>query len=168
MADGIVTTLLENIQINLQDTDNYSAIANALKAVEIRGEFALLEKQATYAVIVPGEPDPLYDTVTFSCFWQPVTVYLVLRRLKNKTGDRTLLGTDSVNGLDTMVKDARQALNRSSPYYNGKPSSSYTEQAGIAETRFDGVDYMGEEDAEGKRPANVAALTISFLCADTR
>jgi hypothetical protein len=168
LADGIVTTLLENIKINLQDTTNYNAIAGVLKAVEIRGEFALLEKQATYAVIVPGDPEHLYDTVTFTCFWQPVTVYVVMRRLKNKTGDRTLLGTATVNGLDTMVKDARQALNRSSPYYNDKPSSSYTEQTGISEVRFDGVEYMGEEDAEGKRPANVAALTLAYLCADTR
>jgi len=168
MADGIVTTLLENIQINLQDSTNYSDIASALKAVEIRGEFTLLEKQDTYAVIVPGEPDKLYDTYSFTSFWQPVTVYIVMRRLKSKTGDRTLLGTASVDGLDTIVKNARQALNRSSPYYNDKPSSSYTEQTGVSEVRFDEVTYMGEEESENLQPANVAALKLSYLCVDTR
>jgi hypothetical protein len=170
MPDGLVTTLLENIKNNLEDTTNYSSIATPLGVVFPSGEFVLHPKASPYAVIVPGTPEPLDPGATVALWWQPVDVFLVMRRLKTKKGERSLLGTSSVNGLETLAKDTRQALSRESPYNNRVPSgyAGYTTQTGVLHVRFDGQEYMGEVEEEDAPPASTVVLHLAYLCAETR
>jgi len=169
MADGIVTTLLENIKETLGDTTNYAAIADALEKVFVSGEFKLHPKASPYAVIVPGSPDPLDSGATVAMWWQPVNVHIVMRRLKTPKGERTLLGTDGTNGLETLAKDARQALCRHSPYNAQLPTGSgYATQTGVLIGRYDGQSYLGEEEGEEQKPSDVVVLHTVFLCAENR
>jgi hypothetical protein len=168
MADGLVTTLLENIETNLGDTTNYSAIATPLGVVWASGEFVLHPKASPYAVIVPGAPEPVESGPTVAMFWQPVDLFIVMRRLKTKKGERSLLGTSTVNGLETLAKDARQSLCRVSPYNHNVPSGSYTTQTGVLNVRFDGQEYMGNVEEEDMPQAYVIVLHLAYLCAENR
>jgi hypothetical protein len=54
VTDSAVTTLLENIKVNLQDAVNFTTCADLLRAVDIMAEFSILGRRTPFAVIVPG------------------------------------------------------------------------------------------------------------------
>jgi hypothetical protein len=170
MAAGIVTTLLKNIKANLNDSTNYATVAANLKNVFISDDLLILPKQTPYADIVPGTPDEDENQpVTCTLFWQPVFVYVVIRRDKTMTGEAQIVGVGSRDGLDTVAKDVRQALNRPSPYNDAQPSgASYTTQTGVFNVRYEGTEYLGEEEDADLTGVRVAKVNLSYRCADTR
>jgi hypothetical protein len=167
MADGIVTTLLENIVVNLNDATTYTALAQ-IKGVLVAPEMVLLADASPWVVVVPGSPTDEEVGVTINTWWQPVTCYIGIRRATSHDGDWGLLGSSGQNGLDTLAKDVRQALNRTSPYSDNKPSASYGTQVGVHDTRYAGLEYLGIQEEEHGQESQVAALTIEYFCVDER
>jgi len=167
MADSLVTTLLENIRLNLRDSTTYTALGY-LKTVDVVSEFVLYAKNSPYAVIVAENPVDQQTLTGVLVWWQPVTVYIVNRRQKTPDGDRAMLGDASLPGLDTLAKDARQALCRPSPY-NPVPTVSYTTLTGVLNTRYGGMEYRGvEEGVKDEAAAPVVAIHIDYLCVEAR
>lgn len=171
MADSLTTTLVENVVLNLTDTDNYSAIASKLQAVFASQEFALHSKAAIYAVVIPDNPQDVVQMVSGITWWQPIDVFLCSRRGKTWDKERTLLGTSGTNGLDTLAKDARQALNRPSPFNDRKPThptGTYATQTGVHDVRFDDVEYLVEQSEDDMGATFVARLRVLYYCVDSR
>jgi len=182
MADSIVTTLLENIQVNLEDATNFPAIAHAttgsIKDTEIMDDFALVGRTNVAAIIVPGPPEDERCGVQITRWWQPVDIYLQDRVNVTPTRGRTLLGTAGRPGLDTVAKDVRQALDRPSPFDGRKPSASYTTQTGVHNAAYRGKEYLGDEDKmsylgedmreEEAIATQVVVVHMAYFCVDTR
>ena len=109
-------TLAQNIQVNCTDTTNFSSLPT-IKGAYIMSEFALLSSKGDYyAIIVLGPPEVGGNLITE--VRQPVTVSLCYR------GDKEPTGESAVEKLLVDRLELREALNRSDPYGNGKPSSS--------------------------------------------
>jgi hypothetical protein len=177
VADSLETTLLENVQVNLEDTTTYSDLA-AIKDTEIMDEFFLLSRTNVAATIVPGPPEDEQTGVQITRWWQPVKIHLQDRANQTPTRGRTLLGTSGRPGLDTVASFVRRALDRPSPFDGRKPSASYTTQTGVHNVRYMGKEYLGDEDkiaslGEDQTPEDAVAtqvlvVTMAYYCVDSR
>ena len=163
MADSTLTTLLENIRVNLNDTTNYKTLADALMFVEICDEWFPLPKPSPYAVIVPGSAGDAEQLIATRVWRQPVNVYIAMRQLQTPEGERSLLGTSAKEGLDTLGRETRSALARPSPYNNRKPTGAlYVTQAGVLHAESTETEYMGMETDDETEASGVQVIRVEI------
>lgn len=188
MADSEVVTLLENIKVNCRDSTNFTALIVSsvprVKEAIVADTFSLSPRNTPFVVIVPGEPEDERELVQTVIWWQPVRIYIAQRRNPDPTRERKLLGGSNLDGLDSLAKDLRQALDRPSPYNGRKPSGvpptiagTYTTQTTVDAVEYRGQTYLGDEDVlallgpEGPEkglPVVVIRLDMRYRMVDTR
>ncbi len=128
MADSILTTLLENIEVNLRDTTNFSdlaALSHTSATVHVAPVFLPLMLAPPYVVVVPGDAE--IDQTESRRDLQQIEFHVVHGILSSDTQYFTTLGTASTAGILTLMEDIEAALVRPKPYghapYN---TGSYT------------------------------------------
>jgi len=146
MADpntGQLSTLLRNIKANLEDSTNYAAVTSRVKKVYITPVFYMPEKTTPCAVIVPGVGSVVDEGSYLTEISRVVSVYVATRLHAEPTGSKGLIGNiTAIEGLESICRRVRKALNRSDPYGAGKPSgATYTTM-----TQCDFAGYQGEDE----------------------
>jgi hypothetical protein len=179
MADDIATVLAKNLVVNLQDVANFTSLM--LSEALYMDDFFLAPRNDIYAVVVLGASEEGEALISSELYWLPVTIYLVDYSSRDITRGRTLVGEGSTAGLQTVATVVRQSLVRPSPYSGRKPSGTpttgaYTTQTGVLTVKFDGLEYLGDEDRMSyvgpdddpadALAAQVAALRLRYMIVD--
>ncbi|HUW34383.1 MAG TPA: hypothetical protein VM223_22475 [Planctomycetota bacterium] len=165
MADGILTILLRNVEVNLRDTTNYSSLS-ALKGWATVDEWRPLSLADPYVVIEPGPQGDTVQGIAAQSWEQPVNVYVAKRSGASLTGERALLGvkTTETSGLDSLATFVRKALTRPSPYSDRKPSgASYVAQTGVLHVEHVDTEYIGYQADAEEESAGVQVIRLGFI-----
>ena len=183
ITDDLLTTLLENVKVNVQDAANFATLTDFKRAVSIMPEFCLDCKATPNAVIVPGEPEDEKATVSTHTWWQPITVYITHREKNDPQREKRVVGLANTRGLNALAWEVRKALTRESPYNNGKPTATptvgtYTAQTGVLRAVWERNQMMPNQekttyqDHEGNPissgPFDVCAVQMKYLCVEAR
>lgn len=124
ISKSALTQLLLNINTNLGDSTNHTALAAALDQnltagqEQIAATFVPLARKPPYVVIVPGRT-ALQRPSNHRRKQVQVHLHLVHQQLSRPDNAAELLGTDAVEGVDTLQTSILEALERSAPYDDG-------------------------------------------------
>lgn len=133
MADSALTTLLENIEVNLRDTTNFPDLApltHTASTTHVAPIFLPLHQATPYVVIIPGAAE--IDQTEGRRDLQRVELHIVHGVISSPNHYYSVVGTASTAGILTLAEDIEAALVRPKPYghapYN---TGSYTAQTNV-------------------------------------
>lgn len=123
-ADNPLTTLLENIKANLEDSTNHANLATAFKnKTKVYPVFGPWFTATPACVITPGLS--LRSGEEGRKDLQQVDLHIIHAVLSAPEHYYSVLGTSSLEGILTLAEEIEKALNRPEPYtyspYNAAP-----------------------------------------------
>lgn len=137
-TDSVLTTLLENLSINLRDTTNFAGLAG----LKNNASYGTRYVQAAFGPLTGkqmGHPTPYAVIVPGSCAKrgaegrvdeQQVQIHVVHGIFHDPHHYYTTLGTATLDGVLTLCEEIEKALARPRPYghspYNTSPYTAQT------------------------------------------
>lgn len=156
-SPSVLTTLLGNIVADLENVGQHADVA-AIIGVDAASVFTLLHHATPYVVVVPGTS--VGEGEEADRGMQPVDVWIVHAKPGDAIHERTLLGTALAEGVLTLERVIRQALERPEPYahapFNAAP---YTKQDGTTVAGKVVAAWSVGVDAPEIAPVNAAEET---------
>ena len=169
-TDSALTTLLEQISINLRDTTNFAGLAGLKNNTSygsryVMAAFGPLKRRdhpTPYAVVTPGPCDK--GGAEGRVDRQQVLVHLVHGIFHDPEHYYTTLGTGSVDGILTLAEEIEKALARPRPYgHSPYTASPYTAITNVTTGYALGWTAPEPADIETNELFLVQTLTLEYV-----